>query len=133
MRKEIMRIPFLVVLLALVAFPVLAQTPEKLKVGVFDRPPLAMKDQDGHWTGLAVDLWEVVSGELGLSYEYVETPIEDMVVKLNHGELDVALGEIGVSADRERLIDFTQPYLVTTAAVARAARIHPGSPAAPGG
>jgi hypothetical protein len=33
-------------------------------------------------------------------------------------KLDLALGEIGVSADRERKVDFTQPFLVTTMAVA---------------
>ncbi|HEY5778002.1 MAG TPA: hypothetical protein VIT00_04655 [Terrimicrobiaceae bacterium] len=33
-------------------------------------------------------------------------------------KLDLALGEIGVSADRERRVDFTQPFLVTTMAVA---------------
>lgn len=92
--------------------------PAKLKVGVFDRPPFAMKDADGHWTGLSVDLWEEVSRKLKLDYEYVETPLDDVVMALHDGKIDVSLGELGVSAERERLIDFTQPYLVTAAAVA---------------
>ncbi len=117
MRKEIMRLPLLFLVIA-VALPAAAEdSAPKLKVGVFERAPFAMKDGDGHWRGLSVDLWESVSGELGLAYEYVEAPLEEMIVKLNHGELDAALGEIGVSADRERLVDFTQPYLVSSAAV----------------
>jgi polar amino acid transport system substrate-binding protein len=117
-RKEIMR-TFVFSLFLLVAWPVLAEdTAPKLKVGVFDRPPLVMKDDDGHWRGLAVELWEAVAGQLGLAYEYVETPLDELIGKLHRGELDVALGEIGVSSDRVKQVDFTQPYLTATAAVA---------------
>ena len=45
-------------------------------------------------------------------------PLPDIIPKLHSGELDLALGEIGVSTDRERKVDFTQPFLVTTMAVA---------------
>jgi polar amino acid transport system substrate-binding protein len=107
---------FFLVLLA--ALPAFAEEVPKLKVGIFDRPPLAMKDGDGQWRGLAVDLWEAVAGELGLAYEYVEAPLDEIIGKLNRGELDLALGELGVSSEREKMVDFTQPYLVTTAAVA---------------
>lgn len=106
------------VLLALIAAGFAQERPAKLKVGVFDRPPLAMKNADGHWTGIAVDLWENVSNETGLAYEYVEVSLPEVVPKLSSGELDLALGEIGVSADRERKVDFTQPFLVTTMAAA---------------
>jgi len=108
----------LYILLALVMPGIAAEHSAKLKVGVFNRPPLAMKAQDGHWIGIAVDLWENVSNENGLPYEYVEVPLDEIIFKLNRGELDIALGEIGVSADRERKVDFTQPFLVTTMAVA---------------
>lgn len=118
MRKEIMRSALLFLVLAFALPAAAEETAPKLKVGVFSRAPLAMKDGDGHWRGLSVDLWEAVSGELGLAYEYVEVPLDEMIEKLNRGELDVALGEIGVSADRERLVDFTQPYLISSAAVA---------------
>ena len=107
---------FLILLTVLPAFA--EEAAPKLKVGVFDRPPLAMKDGDGHWRGLSVDLWESVAGQLGLAYEYVEVPLDELIAKLERGEVDVALGEIGVSSERERVVDFTQPYLVTTAAVA---------------
>jgi polar amino acid transport system substrate-binding protein len=90
----------------------------KLRVGVFSRAPLAMKGADGRWEGISVELWERVSGQLGLAYEYVEMPLGEMIEKLHRGELDVALGEIDVSAERERLVDFTQPYLVTSGAAA---------------
>lgn len=92
--------------------------PAKLKVGVFSRPPFAMKDDQGKWTGIAVTLWERISQDLNLPYEYVETPLDQVFPELSKGQLDLALGEVGVSADRERMADFTQPFLETNVAVA---------------
>lgn len=95
-----------------------AAPPAKLKVGVFVHPPFAMKDEDGHWQGIAVDLWERVSHDLNLSYDYVETPLDNVFPDLNTGKLDLALGEVGVTPERERLADFTQPFISTNIAVA---------------
>lgn len=104
--------------LALAGSSAAEEAPAKLRVGLFERPPLAFKDDDGHWSGVAVELWETVSQRLDLPFEYVEVPLDQITLKLHHGELDLAIGEIGVSAERERLIDFTQPFLVTSGAVA---------------
>ena len=90
----------------------------RLKVGVFDRPPFALKDETGHWTGLGVDLWEKIARGLNLSFDYVEVPFDQLVPDLAAGKLDLAVGEVGVSAEREKKIDFTQPYLTSSSAVA---------------
>lgn len=90
----------------------------RLKVGVFDRPPLAMKDEDGRWTGLGVDLWEKIARDLKLSFDYVEIPFDNLIPQLAKGDLDLVVGEVGVSAEREKIIDFTQPYLISSTAVA---------------
>jgi ABC-type amino acid transport substrate-binding protein len=117
----------LVLLFALLFSPTLfAQTaPEPspapiptMKVGVFDRPPLAIKDEDGHWSGLGVDLWEKIARNLSIPFEYVEIPFEQVVPLLVEGRVDIVVGEVGVSAEREQLIDFTQPFLITPTAVA---------------
>lgn len=90
----------------------------KLKVGIFDCPPLVMKDDDGHWTGLSVDLWEAVCAREQIQFEYVEIPPGEILGRLARGEVDVGIGEIAISAERERLVDFTQAYLENEAAVA---------------
>jgi len=92
--------------------------PAKLRVGIFALPPLAMKDEYGHWSGLSVDLWERVAQQLDIQFEYVEAPIDDVLQRLNHGDLDLAVAEFGVSADREREVDFTQPIFATSIAAA---------------
>ncbi len=92
--------------------------PPRLKIGVFDRPPFALKDEDGRWSGLGVDLWEKIADDLNLSFDYVEVPFDDLIPQLAKGDLDIVVGELGVSAEREKLIDFTQPYLTSSSAVA---------------
>ena len=108
--------PFLLLALALAAMA--QEPPPKLKVGIFDFPPLAMKDEDGRWCGLAVELWEEVSTRAQVAYEYEEVPPDKLIGRLSRGEIDLAVGILGVSAERERVVDFTQPYLENTAAAA---------------
>lgn len=92
--------------------------PAKIKVGIFDRPPFAMKDANGHWKGVAVELWEQISKKLNIPYEYVEVPLENIITELSQGKIDVAVGELGITPARMRLVDFTQPYIVNRAAAA---------------
>lgn len=106
-------------LVGFLAGPVWAQeSTGTLRVGVFDRPPFAMKDRYGHWTGLAVNLWEGISGQLGLKYEYVEVPLDRMIDELAAGKIDLAMGELLISPERAKQVEFSQPYLATPAAAA---------------
>lgn len=115
--RAFFRLP-LIVLVFLGSLSVVRAEPDRLKVGVFDLPPLAFKDETGRWVGLAVDLWEEVSARTGVDFDYVEMPLERAMGALARGEIDLAIGEIAVSAERERVIDFTQAFLENPAAVA---------------
>lgn len=108
----------LVACLAALVQPLSAQEPVKLKIGVFDRPPFAFRNEKGQWTGLGIQLWEQIARELDLSYEYIETPLDEVLPHMVRGELDLAIGELAVSASRERLVNFTQPYFSASLAVA---------------
>ena len=111
---------YLIILTAVLALAgnLFAQQPVgRLKVGVYDKPPFAMK-KDGRWVGLGVSVWEKISEQMKLSYDYVEVPEDTVIDKLVRGEIDVIVGEITVSAEHARLVDFTQPYVVSSAAVA---------------
>lgn len=91
---------------------------QPIKVAVIDRPPFAMKDKEGEWTGLCVELWENIASELNIPFEYHETDLDHVVSQLADGQLDLAIGEIGVSAERGREVDFTQSFLSFPSAVA---------------
>ena len=109
----------LIALLLCISPTLLRADPQaKLRAGIYEHPPFAMKDPDGKWIGLAVDVWERVSSELNLPYEFVETSLEDAVEQTAAGKLDLIVGGIGVSPDRAKRVEFSQPFLAMPAAVA---------------
>ena len=113
-----MRIPVCLLFTILALCAAAHAQEQKLRVGIFDRPPFAMKDANGNWNGLAVVVWEKISAELALPFEYVEVSPEQAITDAAAGRLDVIVGATAVSADRARLVKFSQPYAVFPAAVA---------------
>lgn len=107
------------------AIPVLAQSLDsppppgtKLIVGIHDKPPYAILRPDGHWDGLAVELWEHIANKLGYTFEFKSLPYEQLVPALQKGEVNLVIGELTVDPQTERVIDFTQPYLLSALGVA---------------
>ena len=86
-------------------------------VGLVPAPPFAMKDTEGHWTGIAVELWRYVASDLGLRFEFREVAIPDLIAGLQRGEL-LATVTATASAEREMLIDFSHPYYWSGLAIA---------------
>jgi polar amino acid transport system substrate-binding protein len=64
-----------------------------------------------------VDLWRHVAAELGLQFEFREMEISEVVVGLQSGEL-IAVATVTASADREALIEFSNPYYSSELAIA---------------
>jgi len=89
-----------------------------LKVGAHDKPPFCFKNPDGSWTGLSVEVWKDVAARAGLEYELVEVPFEMIRKGVANGSLDAAIGEISVTADDEKVMDFTQPFLISPLGIA---------------
>lgn len=87
--------------------------PKELVIGTLSAPPFAMKDSGGHWDGLSVDLWRRVAERLGWKYRFQEVPLKDMVDKVASGELDGAMAALTVTPERQKLVDFTQPFYTT--------------------
>ena len=95
------------------------EEPKKiLRVGIHEKPPYATKNEAGEWSGIGVDLWNSISLETGLRFEFVETPYQDILPNIASGKLDAAVGEIEVTTESEKIIDFTQPYLMSSIGIA---------------
>jgi hypothetical protein len=95
-----------------------AEQTAPLRVGIHEKPPYALKNQDGTWTGIAPGLWKGISDATGLQIEFVEVPYEDLIQQVADGKIDAAAGEIEVNPESEKLIDFTQPFLTTNICIA---------------
>ncbi|MBZ9995837.1 transporter substrate-binding domain-containing protein [Mesorhizobium sp. BH1-1-4] len=90
-----------------------------ISVGVKAAPPFAFKLQDGTWSGLSIDLWQKIAGRLNLRFHYVEVAgVQDQIDGVASGKFDVAMAAITVTADREKAVDFSQPFFTTGLGIA---------------
>lgn len=108
-----------IVLLALLALsgPIAAQEleagpdgDERLAVGLYLSPPFVM-EQDGAYTGMAIDLWTLLADELGLAYNYEVFPtLSALVTATETSAVDVAVTNLTITRDRAERIEFTHPW-----------------------
>ncbi|HVE48498.1 MAG TPA: transporter substrate-binding domain-containing protein [Casimicrobiaceae bacterium] len=85
----------------------------KLRVGFLATTPIhAMKDPaSGEFKGPAVDLGKEMARRMGVPFEPVPyTSFPPVLSGAKSGEWDIAM--IGISPEREQLVDFTSPYMV---------------------
>ena len=74
-----------------------------------------MATATGH--GIAVRLWRHVAGDLGLQYELREMSIPDLMAAIEEGKLTAVVTAV-VTAEWERLMDFSHPYYSTGLGIA---------------
>ncbi len=99
------------ILVLLIAIPAQSESQEKqLIVGTHEVPPFVVRQPDGALIGLSIRLWEDLAEELGLRYILREMELHEQFAALEAGELDVAVGALTVTANREARIDFTHPF-----------------------
>lgn len=91
----------------------------ELVVAIKEAPPFVMKRDDGSYYGIGIDLWHRVADRLQLRYGFLEQPDAAALIKgIAEGTYDVSFGALSVSADRARLVDFTQPFFATGLGIA---------------
>lgn len=95
-----------------------ADNSEVLKVGVHDKPPYALKQEDGTWGGIGIELWQSVASLTGIRIEFVEMPYADILPAVRSGKLDAGVGEFDITADSARGIEFSPPFLHSSIGVA---------------
>ncbi|MDO9543119.1 MAG: transporter substrate-binding domain-containing protein, partial [Kiritimatiellia bacterium] len=81
-----------------------------IKVGIAPSPPFAMKNLNGEWEGISIDLWKAVTEKLGLASEYQECDYAELVQKLSAGALDAGLGRLSALELHNPSIDFTHAF-----------------------
>ncbi len=92
--------------------------PGRLVAGVTPAPPFAIKNPDGTWDGIAVELWRRVGRQAGFEAALCEVPEGDLLGAVTGGAVDVAL-TLPASHEAEARADFTAPYYTATLGVAQ--------------
>ena len=93
-----------------------------LRVGVKASPPFTIRGANGHWSGITFDLWNEVATELGYDYELIEMDLASLLRAVGRGEVDVAMGALTLTSEREELMDFTHPYYTAGLSIATRAK-----------
>lgn len=84
-----------------------------LIVGTKESPPFSMKNREGKWTGISIELWQKIAGELGLRYEFRELPINQMLEGVTDGSMDAAVAAFTITSEREKRLDFSHSFYST--------------------
>lgn len=83
---------------------------QQVKVVTRDIEPFSF-EKDGRRQGFAIELWENVARELKLDSEYATAgSAKQMVEAVQAKAADVAVGALSITAEREKVIDFSQPF-----------------------
>ncbi|MGX5217601.1 transporter substrate-binding domain-containing protein [Pseudomonas segetis] len=107
-------------ILCLYSFSAVADESGKttLRVGLSEVPPFVIHDDNGEWHGISVDLWNDVAEALGYRFEYEPMQFGELLPSLEAGKLDVVIGALTMTAERESKLDFTHPIYQTGLAIA---------------
>lgn len=99
-----------------------AQAPaagRELVIGTKQAPPFAIKDADGTWTGISIDLWQRIAEKNGYAYRLVEEPtVEALIDGAAAGTFDAAVAALTITGPRAEIIDFSQPFYRTGLGIA---------------
>ncbi len=83
---------------------------ERIVVGIKQVPPFAMKDAQGRWSGVTVDLWRIIAERRQIAYEFREVGLEAAIDQTAAGRIDLVVGALTVTASREKKLDFSHPF-----------------------
>lgn len=91
--------------------------PGKLLVATyFTNPPFEFLNNNKQ-IGFEVDLIKEIAKRLNLSLEFKNTQWEKIINELRANDYDLIMGAITITADREKLVAFSKPYMTTTLSI----------------
>jgi polar amino acid transport system substrate-binding protein len=67
--------------------------------------------RDGNRVGYSIDLWKAIADDLQLDYSTIEVgTAKQMVTAVQAGKADIGVGALSITSEREKQVDFTQPF-----------------------
>lgn len=89
-----------------------------LRVGITEVPPFVIKHDDGSWSGISIDLWNAIAEKNGYAFQYEAMPFDRLLDSLEQSKVDVVVGAMTMTPEREARFDFTHPFYFTGLAIA---------------
>lgn len=90
---------------------------EALTVGSDIPYPPFEQGKPGNYTGFDVELLEAVGKAIGREVEFQDTSFDTIFLDLSRGNFDVAASAATITDEREKTVDFTNPYYLSEQAI----------------
>lgn len=91
---------------------------EQLIIGTKVAEPFVIKTPNGEWDGLAMNLWEKIAREMNVEYKIKQYDLEGLIDAVSKGEVDIGVSPMTITAEREKIFDFSHPYYITGLTIA---------------
>ena len=90
----------------------------ELVIGTKETAPFVIKNPDGSWRGISIELWQDIAETAGLRYRFVERDLGGLLDGVADSSLDVVAAALTVTAEREGQVDFSHPFYTTGLTIA---------------
>jgi len=68
-------------------------------------------------TGFEVELGEAIAKQMGVKFEWVPQSFDSLLIGLNQSRFDFVIASHGITAERQKAVDFTNPHYCTGGAI----------------
>ncbi len=90
---------------------------EKLTVGSDIPYPPFEQGKPGHYTGFDVELMEAIAEKMGRTAEFQDTSFETIFRDVGQGKFDAVISAATITPEREKAVDFSNPYYLSEQAI----------------
>lgn len=89
-----------------------AQSRTTIKVGITaaGQPASGLNPQTRLPEGFAVEIVQALAADAGLAVEFRPMPFSELQASLLEKQVDAIAGSFGITAERQKVVDFTRPY-----------------------
>jgi polar amino acid transport system substrate-binding protein len=99
-----------------------------LRVGVNPNfPPMSSYGKSNKLEGFDVDMANEIGRALGVKVELVPTPTAQRIPFLTAGRIDISLGALTITPERQQVVDFTVPLHTETMSVLTTSKVQANS------
>lgn len=78
-------------------------------------PPFNFVDtKTGELDGFDIDVANLIAARLGVKAQFVKTEWSAILAGLSSGKFDVILNQVGITPERQKTFDFSQPYVASS-------------------
>ncbi|APD10105.1 MULTISPECIES: ABC transporter substrate-binding protein [Thermus] len=76
-------------------------------------PPFNYFDEKNQLTGFEIDLGNAIAKKLGLKPVWITQAFDSLLIQLNQGRFDFVIASHGITEERAKAVDFTNPHYCT--------------------